>query len=134
MRVTKVIKEYITEQVKAKFPITEEEKFYNEFNKIADKKATEIQEKLKEYRKQLAKIANIDLGIDDWEEDEKLHFSSNSYNCPSVGWNNPYKQKASKASQERQNKINETVKNIIVTLELGGTKADLDKMLAEVGE
>lgn len=133
MRVTKVIREYITEQVKAKFPITEEEKFYQEFSKIANKKAEELQEKIKNYKKELAKQANKELGIEDWENDDGLHFST-SYNIPVMGYNNPYIQKARKAEQERKEKINKVIKDIIVTLELGGTKADLDKMLAEVGE
>lgn len=134
MRVTKVIREYITEQVKAKFPITEEEKFYQEFNKTVNKKAEELQEKVKKYQAELAKQANRELGIEDWENDDVLHFCSTSYIFPVIGYNNPYIQKARKAEQERKEKINKTIRDIIITLELGGTKADLDKMLAEVGE
>ena len=41
-------------------------------------------------------------------------------------------QKSSKAERERNTAIQEKIDDIIVTLELGGTKADLEKMLAEI--
>ena len=43
-------------------------------------------------------------------------------------------QKAQEAERARRIKINEAIENIILTLELGGNKADLDRMLNELKE
>jgi hypothetical protein len=40
--------------------------------------------------------------------------------------------KANTAKSERQKTIHEKIDDIIVTLELGGTKADLERLLAEI--
>ena len=47
-------------------------------------------------------------------------------------FNTPTAMLANTAKAGRQKAINEQIYNIIVTLELGGTKADLEKMLAEI--
>ena len=47
-------------------------------------------------------------------------------------FNTPMAMKANTAKSERQTAIRSKIEDIIVTLELGGTKADLEKMLAEI--
>lgn len=131
MRVTKTIKEYITEQVKAKFPITEEEKSLKEKLEEIDDKAEQIEKQVRKYAVDLCKTANKDFKIDHWDELDNIYI----YTCRIVsGSNNPYEKELRILRSKRNEKINKKVKDIIVTLELGGTKADLDKMLAEVGE
>ena len=43
-------------------------------------------------------------------------------------------EKSYEAERKRQKKIDKTVEDIILTLELGGTKEDLDRMLNELRE
>lgn len=133
MRVTKTIKEYITKRVKVKFPMAEEEKAVRQKIEEIDDRVEQINKKIKEYALDLCETANKDLQIYHWDVLDKIHINNGNFYANS-GWNSPYQQKLNTLRSERENKVNEKVKDIIVTLELGGTKADLDKMLAEVGE
>ena len=134
MKVTRLIKEYVVEQVTAKYPETEAEKLYQEkLDKIQDK-IKELEEKIKSYAAVLCEEANKELGIEDWEEDDKIHLYDFRRTILSSGWNNPYTKKRSTLQNDRNKKISDTIKNILVNLELGATKAELDEMLKNLGE
>ena len=134
MKVTRLIKEYVAEQVTAKYPETEDEKLYKEkLDKIQDK-IKELEEKIKSYAAALCEEANKELGIEDWEEDDKIHLYDSRRTILSSGWNNPYTKKRSTLQNDRNKKISDTIKNILVNLELGATKAELDMMLKNLGE
>ena len=47
-------------------------------------------------------------------------------------WNSPIECKANTDKEMRRKAVNQKIEDIIVTLELGGTKADLEKMLSEI--
>lgn len=134
MRVTKKIEGYIREQVKAKvMPKYEAEKA--ESKRIADLQA-DLQRRAAEAAKQAA-IAilseaknNADVLEYDEHEADRMYLSNLSYvvslkdRCcvHSVHhW-----------STRMREEVNEIVDDIIVTLELGGNKADLDRMLSEI--
>lgn len=134
MKVTRLIKEYVAEQVTAKYPETEDEKLYKEkLDKIQDK-IKELEEKIKSYAAALCEEANKELGIEDWEENDKIHLYDSRRTILSSGWNNPYTKKRSTLQNDRNKKISDTIKNILVNLELGATKAELDMMLRNLGE
>ena len=56
----------------------------------------------------------------------------NNYGNVFSTFNTPTAMLANTAKNERQKAINSKIEDIIVTLELGGTKADLERMLAEI--
>jgi hypothetical protein len=47
-------------------------------------------------------------------------------------FNSPIEIKANTDKENRRKAVNQKIEDIIVTLELGGTKADLEKMLSEI--
>lgn len=134
MKVTRLIKEYVAEQVTAKYPETEAEKQYIKEIKIIEDKVQELNEKIKDYALDLCEQANKDLGIDDWAIDDHVHLYSPTRYLLSSGWNNPYIRSLNSLKEERTKKINNAIKDILVNLELGATKAELDMMLRKLGE
>lgn len=134
MKVTRLIKEYVAEQVMTKYPETEAEKQYTKEIKIIENKVQELNEKLKDYALDLCEQANKDLGIEDWAIDENVHLYSPTRYLISSGWNNPYVKSLNSLKNERKEKINNTIKDILVNLELGATKAELDEMLKKLEE
>jgi len=95
----------------------------------------EVYEKLKDYALDLCEQANKDLGIEDWAIADHIHLSP--YGGTSISYNscnNDYAISRRTLQNERTEKINEAVKNILVNLELGATKAELDEMLKKLGE
>lgn len=134
MKVTKLIKEYVAEQVAAKYPETEGEKLYQEKLDEIQNKTDELNNQIKEYALKLCQQANKDLGIDVWaDKNDKIHLSS-CYCIVSGPYNNPYAIHLRTLKNERNKKINDIIKNILVNLELGATKAELDEMLKNLGE
>ena len=133
MRVTKKVENYIREQVKAKvMPKYEAEKaeaariigikndIESRANKAAREAARAIYAEAKEYSEFL-------------ELDEKS--IENAYlNCyHPIGIKNfIYTDSVYKWESRYAEEVNKIVDNIIVTLELGGNKADLDRMLSEI--
>ena len=135
MRVTKLIREYVAEQVIAKYPETEAEKLYQEKLDEIQNKTDELNNQIKEYASKLCQQANKDLGIDIWaDKNDKIHLSSCYCIASSGSYNNPYATNLRTLKNDRNKKINDTIKNILVNLELGATKAELDEMLKNLGE
>ena len=132
MRVTKLIREYVEKKVRESYPKSVAELVYEEHSKKINDAITEANEKVYEYAKALAEELNAKYGF---PNDSKLmardyyNFVSSRYNYDSEIY------KAScKARDEREKKIEEKVEEILLTLELGGTKADLDEMLKNIGK
>ena len=135
MKVTKLIREYVAEQVMAKYPETEGEKLYREKLDEIQNKIDELNNQIKEYALKLCQQANEDLGIDAWaDKNDKIHLSSCYCIASSGSYNNPYATNLRTLKNDRNKKINDTIKNILVNLELGATKAELDEMLKNLGE
>lgn len=130
MRVTKTIKEYIEKQVKAAMASTSEaeEKWNKERQLVADFRESATK-KLEGYASEL--IAEF--------YEENGFTPSNTWALIPSDWIKisekgylPSKYEADKAKNERTKAINSAIENIIITLELGGNKADLDKMLNDL--
>lgn len=127
MRVSKTVREYIEKQVNAKYPQTENELLYEQGQQLISKASNEYAKRLETAKNDLAKQIAEEYGIT--EEIAKIN----------LRWCNPYdtcgttvRAKAETDRVERRKAIDEKIENIIVTLELGGTKADLERMLAEI--
>ena len=136
MRVTKVIKEYIERKVNEAYPLPikkdairkEFEQLKEEVGKLYKEKALEFVEKYKG-KIGLGFGASLDQSLEKAKDyiDEHLFVSI----CGFVTEEDVlYKKEVEKVKAMRQEALN----NIIITLELGGSKAELDAMLKELTE
>ena len=136
MRVTKTIKDYVTRMVSEIYSEpTEEEKVLKTLKEEIDVAVDEINKEFTPIIEKRFEEFNIAHNLD--ERTGGLKFSnwciciSNSYEltCYSeIG------KTAKRAKEAREKRINEAIENIILTLERGGNKADLDRMLNELKE
>ena len=127
MRVTKTVKEYIAKQVASKFPKTEIELYQEQQEQIASKMNQEYYDRVEKAKADI--IASI---AKEYEINEEEIAIRNNYGNVFSTFNTPTAMKANTAKSERQKVIHEKIDDIIVTLELGGTKADLERLLAEI--
>ena len=136
MRVTKTIKDYVTRMVSETYSEpTEEEKV---LKTLAEEIAVAVDEINKEFRPIIEKrleefnmAHNLDERTGGLKFRNELICYSNSYE---VTYYSEIGKIAKKAKETREKKIKEAIENIILTLELGGNKADLDRMLNELKE
>lgn len=128
MKVTKIVREYIEQSVREKFtPALDavrekydvQEKAYTEAVAAAKKEVKAV------WVKHLAPFYSPDA----LEELMKNHteYEPSSYRTP-LTWRDEKREK----EDEVRDELDKTVKDILITLELGGTKADLDRMLSEI--
>ena len=127
MRVTKTVREYIAKQVASKFPKTEIELYQEQQEQIASKMNQEYYDRVEK-----AKADIITSIANEYEIHDRDIAIRNNYGNVFSTFNTPTAMKANTAKSERQKTINEKIDDIIVTLELGGTKADLERLLAEI--
>ena len=127
MRVSKTVREYIEKQVASKFPKTDIELFQEQQEQIASKMNQEYYDRVEKAKAEIITSLAQEYKI----HEEEIAIRNNYGNVFST-FNTPTAMKANTAKSERQKAINEQIYNIIVTLELGGTKADLERMLAEI--
>lgn len=136
MRVTKLIKDYVTEEVQKVFKEkTSIEKEYEEKAKI-------VEEEVKKVREELYKIIEGKK-----EELEKKYndfiFTTDTYNlittdCYRYSRNRnknivTLEEKANKAKEDREYKANQAVKNILISLEMGEiTRKNIAEMIAKL--
>lgn len=136
MRVTKTIKDYVTRMVSEIYSEpTEEEKAYSALKEAISAEVDRLNEKFKPMIKEEIKTFNTIHGLDKRTGGIRFRDSYiciyDSYDLKST---TEIGQKAEEAERARRIKINEAIENIILTLELGGNKADLDRMLNELKE
>ena len=127
MRVSKTVKEYIEKQVASKFPKTEIELYQEQQEQIASQMNKEYFDRVAKAKADI--IENLAKEYEIREGDIALR---NNYGNVFSTFNTPTAMLANTAKNERQKAINSKIEDIIVTLELGGTKADLERMLAEI--
>ena len=128
MRVSKTVREYIEKQVASKFAKTENELQYEQDNNIVADANNEYHQLMKQASEEITKqlIAKYNIAEDMVEEKSSYSYS------PFGTWKTEIRELADKDRRVRQEEQTKKVNDIIVTLELGGTKADLEKMLAEI--
>ena len=127
MRVTKTVKDYIAKQVASKFPKTDIELYQEQQEQIASKMNQEYYDRVEKAKAEIITSLAQEYKI----HEEEIAIRHNYGNVFST-FNTPTAMKANTAKSERQKTINEKIDDIIVSLELGGTKADLERMLAEI--
>ena len=127
MRVSKTVREYIEKQVASKFPKTENELQYEQNEQIASAMNKDYYEEIEKAKATI--IANLreKYGV----MDDTIVARMNYGNVFSA-YSTKARDKADLDRQAREKVIRAKIDDIIVTLELGGTKADLEKMLAEI--
>lgn len=127
MRVSKVVKEYIEKQVNARYPKTENEIAYSKLVDSINSANQEYERLMEQASKEIVKKLMLKYGFNDGVYKEKRY----SY-LPFETWGTQERQANDIDLQNRRVLIREKIEEIIITLELGGTKADLEKMLAEI--
>jgi Fe2+ transport system protein B len=132
MKVTRLIREYVEKKVNESYPKTVAELEWEEHDKSLDEAVTEARERVFEFAKKVAEEVSEKYGF---PTDSNLMACDNNrsigrrYNSNSEIYQAYYK-----AREERKQKIDEKIEEILLTLELGGSKAELDEMLANIGK
>ena len=129
MRVSKAVKEYIEKQVCAKYPKSENELKAEQVRELINKANQEMTELMDKAKKEISNQIIAKYGLtEEMGKQEQGYYHDYKFN----NWNSPIEVKANTDKEIRRKAVNEKIENIIVTLELGGTKADLEKMLNEI--
>ena len=133
MRVTKKVENYIREQVKTRvMPKYEAEK-------AESKRILSIRNDIENRACEAAKQAAMAVFAEVKEYDDIFELDENSIRKSYLSCYHPinikdfcYTNSVHKWESRYTEEVNKIVDNIIVTLELGGNKADLDRMLNEI--
>ena len=129
MRVTRAIKDYIEEQVSAIFPKPSELPEVIAYQEVLTKREImweQIQNKVQELLE--AQVVQLNEVL---PEGFRI-LETNIGRTQERDWNSLLSTNARFAKDNLQKKKNKAVADIVVSLELGGTKDTLDKMLAEL--
>ena len=124
MRVTKIIREYVEKTIKEKMPYGEPTITYKQHCQSLNDLTSQLNETINAYAEELlASVGNLPEGFTIKKSLWSIFESSS--------WNSPMHTAA--AAHERQVRENreKAIENILVELELGATKADLERLIAE---
>ena len=130
MRVTKIIREYVRKRVNEKFPQTKEEIAWKEYQDKMNYAIAEGEKKMHEFAQKVVEELNTKYNFD---SEYCLHVakyfsairSDYSYDFEL------YKNQRN-ARDERDEKISKTIEEILIELELGGSKETLERLLKEI--
>lgn len=128
MRVTKLVREYVTEVIEKKYPVIDLPEYTE-----AHENAAMLEERINDAAFELVKDMLADLASDyplpeDWEM--KNNMDGRRAVCLS-NWGSNLSAKNEEHRRAQRTARESKIKDILLTLELGGTKADLAKMLEE---
>lgn len=126
MRVTKIIREYVEKTINAKLVYGEPTERLHEARKALDDAEQEIERKVEEYAKKLVEEANANQ-----PEGFKIYLSDTYSYVRTSHYNAPIAKAAAKHEREIREKRAQAIENILVELELGATKADLERLISE---
>lgn len=124
MRVTKLIREYVEKTVVEKIPYGEPTQIYKQHQQALTDLRTQLEEKVETYAQELlAGVGNLPEGFTITRTNWSI-FTSSTYKSPMYD--------ADQAHQcQVREKRQEAIDNILLSLELGATKADLERLIAE---
>ena len=131
MRVTKLIKDYVEKRVREKFPKTTEELTWEAEKEKMSKAIEQAEILISVYAEQVIEELNEKYGFSKdycMKKHNYYHVTDTYYNDSIIY------QISLKAKTEREKKMNKTIEDILISLELGGTKAELEEMLANIGK
>ena len=124
MRVTKIIREYVEKTIKEKMPYGEPTITYKQHCQSLNDLTSQLNEKINAYAEELlASVGNLTEGF----TIKKSHWSI----FESSSWNSPMHTAASVHERQVRENREKAIENILVELELGATKADLERLIAE---
>ena len=128
MRVSKTVREYIEKQVASRFPKTEEELNYEQLSNLVDLANEEYDKRMSQLKDKV--VAEL---MEEYNFPQQVLCKNNSIGYHQfTTWSTQAKQDSDNARRVRETAVREKIDDIIVSLELGGTKADLERMLAEI--
>lgn len=129
MRVTKIVREYIEESVsKAMSEKSTAEKEYDAFHNDIRQFIEQVEDEVKNMVNEAIENYRMTHNVPD-----DIKITQTDYTLIHCGdWNSALRNEAAAMKRKRETARERAVKDIIVTLELGGTKADLDAMLNKV--
>lgn len=129
MRVTKIVREYIEESVsKALTEKSTAEKEYEAFYKDIRQFIEQLDDEVEHMVAEAIENYRMTHNIPDDVKIKKSDYTLIRYE----DWNSTLRTEAETMKRKRNEAKARAVKDIIITLELGGTKADLDAMLSKV--
>lgn len=128
MRVTKLIREYVEKTIATKMPYGEPTITYKRHCQSLSDLTSQLNEKIDAYAEELlAGVGNLPEGF----TIKKAHWSI----FESSTWNSPMHIAASAHERKVRESREKAIENILIELELGATKADLERLIAEaIGE
>lgn len=125
MRVTKRIAEYVTKEVEKAIPYGAPVTDYNTASVRMAELKTEVNDKVLEYARKLCEEATATLP-------EGFIIKPNSdYPIASTSWCSPLEKTANSHRQKVREQRSAAVESILVSLELGATKAELAGLIVE---
>lgn len=125
MRVTKRIAEYVTKEVEKAIPFGEPVTEYMAASARLTELKTEINDKIAEYAQKLCEEANINL------PDGFVIKLNGNWFVTSTAWGSSMETAANSHRQKVREQRAVAVDSILVSLELGATKAELAGLIAE---
>lgn len=129
MRVTKIIREYVEKTITTKMPYGAPTAEYKAACSKMNELHTEVNDKVVEYAKKLCAEATAKL-----PEGFRIKLHSEFPIC-SDSYNSPLQCAAGSHERAIREKRAEAIESILLELELGATKADLERLIAEaIGE
>jgi hypothetical protein len=128
MRVTKLIREYVEKTITAKMPYGAPTAEYKAACTKMNELQTEVNDKVTEYAKKLCEEATAQL-----PEGFYVKLQSN-FPITSSSYNSPLQCAAGSHERTMREKRAEAIESILLELELGATKADLERLIAEALE
>ena len=128
MRVTKLIREYVEKTVNAKLTYGEPTETYKKHKQSLTDLTAQLNEKVDAYAQELlASVGNLPEGFKIERTCYRM-FSSTSHRSP-------MREAADDHERKIRDKRKEAIETILLELELGATKADLERLIAEaIGE
>ena len=126
MRVTKIIREYVEKTINSKLVYGEPTEQFKIARNRLDEVEQEVERKVEEYAKKLIEEANADQ-----PEGFKIYLSDTYSYVRSTHYDSPLAKAAGKHEREIRKRRADAIESILLELELGATKADLDRLIAE---
>lgn len=125
MRITKRIEAYVKEQVKKGLPYGAPTADFKAAKEQQEKIVLEIKQKVYPYIDQLCAEANAKLP-------EGFKVARSNWSCIDyTSYSTPLANAADKHEREIDQKRKAAVESILLSLELGATKADLERLISE---
>jgi hypothetical protein len=132
MRVTKLIREYVAKKVNESYPKSAEELAWEERSGALSQAMTEASEIVEAFAEKVIAELNEKYGFaEGYDRLDKTQYAI--VRCYGQ-FDDPIYKASYEARKNREKAIAEKIEEILIALELGGSKADLDEMLANIGK